>query len=354
MFNPRLLSIDIGSKNIKLVEGFQKGKSVVIKKIATVETPENSFQDGDITNMEKLQETLFEVIKNQKMKARKAVFSTKSTSVITRIIEIPLARPKDMDTIIRFEMEEYLPINFEDYIIKYRKLNDIKTEEEQKCRVNVAIFPKHMAEKYLDLSKELDLKPYALDLTSNCINKLFSKNIMINSENYSLDETAAVIDLGYDYIELNIISNGILEFTRIISGGGSYLDANIGSQLYIDDKEAELKKIKFGNLSGQSSMKALEADMMNNSIRLVVDRWIREIDKMMEYFRNTNKDKKISTLYLHGGSSNLKGLAKYMESMLNIRVRKIESMSNIQVASTGEIQKEAYLNALGGIIRLSR
>lgn len=354
MFNPKLLSIDIGSKNIKLVQGIQKGKNVVVEKAVIVDTPRDSIQDGGIKNIDAIKEVLLQVINNQNMKAKRVVFSTKSTSIITRIIEVPLAKPMEMDTIIKFEMEQYLPINFEGYILKYRKLYEVKNEKGKKCRVSVAVFPKETAKQYLDLAKELKLTPYALDLTSNCINKLFSKDTMINSENYSLKETVVVIDLGYDYLELNIISNGILEFTRIISGGGSYLDANIGSQLYIDDKEAEFKKIRFGNLNRDTNSENLEEDMINNSIRLVVDRWIREIDRMLDYFRNTNKEKMINNIYLHGGSSKLKGLSEYMEVMLNMKIRKIENMNNILVSSSGEINKESYLNAIGGIIRLSR
>ncbi|QGU95772.1 type IV pilus assembly protein PilM [Clostridium bovifaecis] len=355
MLNPKLLSIEIGSKNIKLVQGIQKGNNnVVVEKAAMVDTPRDSFHEGSIRNTDAIKEVLSQVIENQNIKAKRVVFSTKSTSIITRIIEVPMAKPKELDAIIRFEMEQYLPINFEDYILKYRKLDEVKNEEGKKCRVSVAVFPKEMAKQYFDLAKELALKPYALDLTSNCINKLFSKDTMINSENYSLKETVVVIDLGYDYLELNIISNGILEFTRIISGGGSYLDANVGSQLYIEDKEAEFKKIRFGNLNGDANPENLEEDMINNSIRLVVDRWIREIDRMLDYFINTNKEKVINAIYLHGGSSNVKGLPKYMESMLNIKVRKIEDMNNILISSSGEINKESYLNAIGGIIRLSR
>lgn len=354
MFNQRLLSIDIGSKNIKLIQGIQKSNKLVVEKAFTLETPKESFQDGSITNIKAISEMLLQALNSIKIKAKKVVFSTKSTAVITRIIEVPMARPKEMDDIIKFEMEQYLPINFEDYILKYKQLDEVKSEDGNKWRVSVAVYPKKMAEEYLSLAKKIKLTPYALDLTSNCINKLFMKDTLINSDNYSLKETVVVIDLGYDYIELNIISNGILEFTRILSGGGSYLDANIASQLYIEEKEAESKKIRKGDLNTSNSEGNLEQDMINNSIRLVVDRWIREIDRMLDYFRNSNKDKKISKIYIYGGSSGLKGLTRYMEALLNIKVEKIENMKNITVATTGEINIESYLNALGGIIRLSR
>lgn len=354
MFNTKILSIDIGSKTIKLVEGVQRSKSVAVHKALMIETPDDCINDGDIISINRLKKVLDEVITNQKIKANKVVFTTNSTSIITRIIEIPFARINEMDEIIRFEIEQYLPINFENYILQYKKLSSIKTDEGKRGRVSVAVFPKDMAKKYLRLAQELELNPYALDLTSNCINKLFGNDITINSENYSLDKTVAVIDLGYNYIELNIISNGVLEFTRTILGGGSQIDSQISSELYINNEEAEARRLRFGDLSGAEEPKNLHQNIINNSIKAAVDRIIREIDKMLDYFRNRNRDKVISTIYLHGGCSDIKGLAPYMESALNVKVCKIEDMSNIVVKSTGEINKEFYLNAIGGIIRLNR
>lgn len=352
--NNKILSIDIGSKNIKLVSGSVKGKKVVIDKAITIDTPEGSFRDGTIINMITLKEVIGETLKEIDSKAKQVVFSSKGTSIISRIIEIPLVKDKEMETLVQYEIKQYLPLDFEEYIIKFKKLNEFEDGQIKKCRVGAVVYPKEMAKGYWDLANELKLTPKALDISSNCINKLFSTdNIEINDENYSINDTVAVIDMGYDQIELNIIFQGILEFTRIIQGGGSFIDGNIASQLGIDTLEAEDKKIKECNLVVNDEFLNLEKDVVNDSVKLVVNRWQNEFNRMIDYYRTKNRQAIISKIYIYGGSSNIKGIDTYLENMLQIPVEKIETMGNITTIDfESDMGLERYLNAIGAIIRI--
>ncbi|MCY6484581.1 type IV pilus assembly protein PilM [Clostridium aestuarii] len=354
MFNSKLLSIDIGTKNIKIIEAKQNGEKIIVDKAFTVKTPENCFDDGNIVNMITMKQKIEEVLKKENLKSKRVVVTSKSTSLITRVIEVPFQKKdKEFNSLINYEIQQYLPINFEDYITKYIKLEDFEKDEVKMTRVRVAVYPKIVAKAYWDLVTELKLNPVALQISSNSVAKLFYRNnTMINDENISSKETVVIIDIGADYLELNFILNGQLKFTRILSGGGSYLDANIASELFIQEEEAENKKINMCDLSLDEHSEHPEAEIINNSVKLVVDRWISEIHRMLEYYRNLNKDETIKKIYLHGGSSNLKGLCEYMESALNTPIDKIESMDNIVLQEqASNITIENYLNAIGAVIR---
>lgn len=355
MFNKNILSIDIGNKNIKLVEAKNEYDNITINKAITIETPENCFNDGEIQDVNMLKKEIAKVLKENKIKAKQVVCTSESTSLITRIIEVPLAKGKELDALVNYEIQQYFPVNSENHIIKYSEIEEYEKDFVNICKVRVVVYPKAMAKGYWELVRGLKLTPVALDVSSNCITKLFNHNDggIINRENYSLDKTVVVIDLGYDYLQLNIISNGVLEFTRTTSGGGSYLDANIASQIYLKEKEAEEKKINLCDLEEDDNSSNTEAEIINNSIKMVVNRWVREIDKMIEYYKNKNKDKIIYGIYLHGGTSNLKGIEKYMQFMLNMPVSKIKTMSCILSNSLDiENDLERYLNAIGATIRL--
>lgn len=357
MFNPKLLSIDIGTKNIKFIEVKHSGKKATVDKTFSIKTPENCFNDGEIVNMIAIKEEIEKALKEYKIKTKNAVIACKSTSLITRIIEVPFQKKmKGFDSLVSYEIQQYLPINLEDFIVQYRKLEEFERDGNKMCNVRVTVYPKIMAKAYLDLLKELKLTPTALDVSSNCITKLFSgKNILINNENVGFDETVVVIDMGSDFIEFNVISEGQLKFTRILSGGGSYLDANIASQLSMEESEAEQKKIEMCNLNTDnvSNYSETEEEQINGSIKLVVDRWINEIYRLLDYYRNTNREIKIKKIYLYGGCSNLKGLASYMEASFNISTVQINNMGTVNfVGSAVEAPIEEYLNAVGSSIRL--
>jgi type IV pilus assembly protein PilM len=387
----KVLVIDIGSSNIKIVEGARSGKSLKVFKAISIPTPRNSFDDGHINNIIALKEKISDALEINKIHTKSVIFTTESSAIITRIITVPMIKNfKEMESMIQIQMQQYLPIKFEDYIFQFILLETLKEEKNQseelkkeleakiekkkfslnfelkfdknmfkrkeegpsKARVRIAVFPRDMAEGYLDLAKELKLTPLALDLNFNAVTKLFAKEIRIGNEIYDKEETAVVVDIGQQSINVDIISRGICEFTKILNSGGINIDMNITQQLGIDIHEAEKRKIQEGNLSAESFQNEDE-ELVNRVIRLVVDEWMREISKILQYYRNSNDGVIINKLYLHGGSSKLQGMEEYITKSLNMPITSIKVIKNINLLdSISSIETEYYLNALGAIIKV--
>ncbi|WP_187296301.1 type IV pilus assembly protein PilM [Tepidibacter mesophilus] len=351
MFNNKVLSIDIGSKNIKIVVGKQSKNTVLVEKAVMIETPPNSYKDGNILNIEKLKSVITEYIQSQNIKTKKTIFTVQSTLIINREITLPVAKKEEeMDTMVRFEIEQYLPIMFDEYVIEYKILETFIEEGIKKGRIIVAALPKTIAEDCLKFIKELNLTPVALDMNSNAISKLCESEVIINDENSSLDKTVAVIDIGHNHINLNMISNGIVEFSRIIPVGSNEIDINIANMLNLSLEEAEKRKIENSNLNNNNSLISLE--MLNDVVKDSVNNWIQEIRRLFRYYENTKRDNRIEEIYLYGGGSQTKGLEDYFKKELNIEVAKIEKMSNIKLGKEEQdIKLSQYLNCIGSIIR---
>ena len=155
MFNSKVLSLDIGSKNTKIVLGSQSKKNVIIEKAITIITPVGCYNDGNILDITKFKSEILDVLQAENIKCRNIIITTKSTSVITRDIDIPIAKKEDMDAIIKFQMERYLPIVFDDYILQYTVLEEFEDDGIKQVKVTVVVYPKIMAEGYYNLIKQL-------------------------------------------------------------------------------------------------------------------------------------------------------------------------------------------------------
>lgn len=360
MFNSKVLSLDIGSQNTKIVLGTQSNKNVIIDKTITMNTPVGCYNDGNILDITKFKSEILDALQAENIKCRNIIITSKSTSVITRDIEIPVAKKEEMDSIIKFQMERYLPIMFEDYIMQYKVLEEFEDEGVKKAKVTVVVYPKVMAEGYYNLVKELKGNAVALDISSNSINKLFTHDIKVNDENYSLEETVAVIDLGYDFINVNIISKGNVQFTRIITYGGSHIDIEIAKQLFISEEEAESKRLEDCNLE-TDSLSDMQNSLVSDIAKEHIRNWTQEIERMVNYYKNKDKGNKVDKVYIYGGISNLKGIEKFIKDALNLPVIKIHSLSNVKFSKINEskidpfkldLELSQYLNAIGAIIRL--
>ncbi|MBK5240156.1 pilus assembly protein PilM [Clostridium sp.] len=375
MFNSKVISIDIGSKNTKLVLGSQSKKNVIIEKAINIPTPVGYYNDGNILDITKFKTDILDVIQKENIKCKNIIITTKSTLIITRDIDTPVAKKEDMDAIIKFQMEKYLPIRFDDYIMQYKVLKEFEEVGVKKAKVTVVVYPKTMADGYYNLIKGLKGNAVALDISSNSINKLFTYDIKINDENYSMEDTVAVIDLGYDFMNVNIVTGGNVQFTRIITYGGAHIDIDIAKQLSISEEEAEKQKIECCNLEADS-LSNIQSSTVNNIVKVQVKNWIHEIERLLNYYKNKEQGNKVDKIYIYGGSSNLKGIETFIKDALNLPVIKIQSLSNVNCSKINEskvdlskkdifkvesskvdparIDEELskYLNAIGAIIRL--
>lgn len=351
MFSNKVVSIDIGSYSTKIIVGKLQNKTVLVEKAFTFETPTGTFEDGVILDLDKIKQVINTYLNKEKINVKKAICTVESTSTITRELELPYVQSQEIDSMIRFEIEQYLPIMFDEYVVEYRLLEKFNEDEVKKIRVLVAALFKNISEKYFNLVKGLKLKPISLDIHSNAISKLFDKKTKINDENYSLDKTVAFIDLGHSYINVIIIEKGMLRFNRMIPLGGKDINISIANSYNLSFEEADINKKEHGNLELTNHALAYPT-MINELIQSNVDGWIREIQRIFQYYTSRSIGNTINEIYLFGGSSNIKGLIDYMKASFNIPTFKLEKISNIKFSKNlKDTNIEQYLNAIAAIIR---
>lgn len=354
MFWNRFLVIDLGNKYIKFVEGKQQGNQVIVDKAVTVTTPLHSYNDGQILDKESLKSIIHGTLEASKIKTKKAICTIQSTSIITREIVLPNVKEGEMDSMVKYEVEQYLPIMLDDYVVEYKIVDSFNEEGINKCRILVAAIPKLIVENLLELLQEINIKPFAMDLHSNAISKIFSKKLRINNKDSNENKSIAILDIGHSFISMDIISNGIVQFSRLINSGGKDIDINIANHFNLSLEEAENKKISDCNLEKSIGLSSA-TEILNEAVKSSLESWIVEIKRVFQYYETRTTGNKIDKLYLHGGSSNLNGLEAYMKETLNMAVDKIEQIDKVKLTKPNDnFQIANYLNAIGAIIRIGR
>ena len=250
-----------------------------------------------------------------------------------------------MDTVVRYEIQQYLPINLEDYILQVTILGEEEVNETKKLNVRVIAYPEKIARGYYNLLLKLDLKPYALDVNYNAVNK-FINFTGINSEfEYKSKDSVAFIDMGASFIDVNIYKDGQLDFTRIIKDCGNDIDEMLIQRSGIKASEVEKFKIKNINLKE-------ELDPLNIQVREVVDEWIEKIEKIIQFYKNRNIGNEVNKIIIFGGSSKINGMEEYMTEKLGIKT-KIKGISKIAFKSKDDGKPiDDFINVIGSVIRV--
>lgn len=337
----KAVSIDIGSENIKIVLGRYLKNKVIIEKAFKILTPEGAIEDGHIKNVNELSDAIGDALDDNKINEDNIIFTTNSTSIINRTILIPKVTEDEIDSVIKYEVQQYLPINLDEHMIQYNILSEKVVDGKQKLEVLIVVYPNRMIYSYAELTNLLGGKPYALDLNYN------SKRKALYIMNPEMKETVLSMDIGSSNIGLTIINNNELVLIKAINSGGNYLDGQIAKLLGISLEEAENEKKENCNLMSR------EEGPLEHSVKEVVDMWFDEASRFMKYYKSKNSQSKIDKIYICGGGANIKGLERYVSSKFDMRVKILQGNSNIEFKkNVEEVSISEYINAIGALIRL--
>lgn len=349
-FGKPMLSIDIGSQNIKIVEGKYAAGKVSISKAVTVPTPPETFYNGEIIDRARVELAINETLKKESIRAKNVAFTLESTEAISREIVLPWAKPQELGQIIRFEAEQYLPIEMEKYILQYKIMSEFEEEGTKKVTVLVVALPKVMGEDYLDLGRNTGLTPHYLDIHSNSIHKLLHPKAVVN-DSYPLEEqTIAAIDLGHQFINITIIDKGLFKFSRLLKRGGKDIDVNISNLFTVSLEEAKSRKREIKDISQDTEQ--IDPSSSTSIVKETITGWLEDIQKVFRYHTSRSTDNVIDSICIYGGSSNIEGISTYIQKFFNTPTFKINGLNNVKFDNNSkEISISNYINAIGSIIR---
>lgn len=339
-----VVSFDFGSESIKVVEGRYVREQLQISNCFSVQTPQGALEDGRIVNMSLLVTALSKALSDHGVKAKDGIGCLNSTQIINRELLIPVVAPEEMETVVRYEIQQFLPINLSDYLIQYVILGETEVMGESRLKLNVITFPEKMARSYYDLLKELGFKPYALDVSYNAMSKLAQHGSLLEQVT-TPEGTVAFVDMGAQSIDLNIFTDGNIQFTRLIKSGGAIIDEKLNQLPEMSIKSAV-------SLKQEADLTREASDMMQRIITISIDEMLYELERVLQFYRNKAVGNQIDHIYVLGGLSHLNGLESYMENRLNTSVSKIKdiSINDANNLLNNELIGD-YANALGAMIR---
>jgi len=345
----RLVSLDIGSSDIKIVEGQVKGGKLKIYNMRKIKSPEEIIQDGELFNEESILLKLKEEMKTSRVRTKNIALVSSSSTIISREIIVPyVENNEELKTLVNYEIEQFLAINLNNYVIQFMRLEEVIVDEVRKEKIFTIIYPKNLIESYRNLAEKLLLNPYALDISNNSIRKLSSIADIYNVDLINKEESILYLDLGYKSVDLSIVNNNNLEFIRVMPIGGIEIDRFIADLNGISMEEAE--EIKKAQVEVGKHRKE---NQLNDGVVEVIEGWLEDLNRIIQFYTNKSNGKKISHIYLYGGTSKLRGIDEYIALKTGIDTTKIITANNIEFSKNiNTTTIEEYVNALGALVRL--
>ncbi len=353
------VAFEIGNAMTKIVYGKKTKNKVSIKKYSLVKNGEGTvFPDGSL-NLSILTPILKKELKSMKVGRADTYITLSSKASIVRLREFPLVPIKQMQELLRYDAEQFLPYEADAFTMDFR-INQIRKssskeenadgdEMDKVAEVMVVIHPKELIEEHLKLADDLKLKTnkvttYTEGLYSYCYDKILDNNKNIIVADVGGKNMRVTMFQGKKYFASNIADIGVEGIAFALASIHEVNDAAAHKLLFNSSEEKKVvKKPEVETSSSTNSLSRLEtlsnrlkkrgdvaksADVAIDAdvpLENLYDQIAREVGRMIEFFKTRRFGYSVDEIYLIGGGANMNGLDAFLSKYHGLDVKKIAS-----------------------------
>jgi len=269
----KFITISIGSSEIKLSELDSSRKNISVLWAETVPTPADSYDEGEIVDIEKISRILKQTIFKNRINAKHVIFTVHGPKFANKEIIIPNVKTDKIKSVVDANCSEYFPINTEEYVFSYSILEHFVQEGRKQMRLMVVAAPEEIIESYYTLAERLEMKLECIDYAGNSTLQIIKQQVE--------EAPNIVIQVNQATTVVNIMKKGILQMQRTIPYGKNVLINAVMDEKQIPEAGAE-ELVKHEKLIHSS----FDGDQVTDSLRYMV----ANLSRVVDYYTTRNQD----------------------------------------------------------------
>jgi type IV pilus assembly protein PilM len=307
------IGLDIGSGYLKVVQLKDTKSGYELELLDMLSLPPELIVDGSIIDSLRLIDSLKELSRKAKIRTKDVAISIAGhSSVIIKRVSLADMSEEELSESIKFEAEQYIPFDIEDVNLDFQILGP-KEEPGQMDVILVAV-KKDIISEYLSVVKEAGFNCQIVDVNSFALENIYEINYEIEA-----GKNVALVNIGANTINMNVLKGGISVFTR---------DSAVGSNLHTEVLQREFnltyevaERLKRGepveNVSPQDAFSVME---------LASEEIIGEVNRSLEYF-----NEEINEVILSGGCALVRDFPKLLAEKIGAETKVMQPFKNIRI-----------------------
>jgi type IV pilus assembly protein PilM len=313
------VGLDIGSSSVKAVEIVPKAKGFELVRLGVVPLPPEAIVQGAFLNSSAIVDAIREALASAGIKATHAAVAVSGHSVIVKKISLPAMTREELEESIRWEAEQYIPFDVNEVNLDFQILSAGSTEGQMDVLLVAA--KKDLIDDYTNVLGEAGLAPAVIDVAAFTVENAWEANCDVPA-----DEVVALVNVGAQSTNINILANGMPAFTRDVTAGGNQYTEEIQKTLSISFEEAE--RIKIGGKSAEDAQEVVPQEV-EQAIRAVNETVIAEITRSLDFFAATSADGRVARVVLAGGGSLVPGFDTLLGERTSVPVERLNPLARM-------------------------
>jgi len=321
--NEGLVAIDISSTGVKLVELGQSRNGYELKSMAVVPLPRDAIVENTVIDSMAVSQALLDAIEEARPSTRKAVISVSGNAVIIKTVHMPNVTEFELETQIEFEADQHVPYDIEDVYLDFQILGEDFEDPTQMEVVLVACKREIIDDYQLVLSESglevkcVDCAVFALENAAEMMGLTEDDEI----ETFEGDEGKAValVNIGANLININILRNGQMAFVRDQFYGGQNLTEEIQKEHSLNHQAAEEMKLESFSDVSQEATERFYIGLTSELVR------------SLDFYAANNAEHPVQQIYVTGGGALMPEIAVELEQRLGIEAKVLNPFDKLTV-----------------------
>jgi type IV pilus assembly protein PilM len=314
-----LLGLNIGSGSIKMVEFKDTGSVYTLSNFGMAVLPPDVIVDGTIMDTGAIVSAITNLAANLKIKKKRICTSVAGHSVIIKKATLPRVDESTIELTIQQEATQHIPYDINDVNLDFQILGPCPDNPDQMEIILVAV-KKDTINDYLSLVEEAGFVPVVVDVDTFALSNTYEYNY----ETESSSEITALVDIGANLTNINILDRGVTGFSRNITFGSRLITEHLQKKFSLNYDHAEALKQGCPANSKVSQAAALAA--INESAFSLAN----EIDKAIEFFHNSSMTEgRVEKIVLSGGGAKTPGITQLIKQNTGVETEIINPFRNI-------------------------
>jgi type IV pilus assembly protein PilM len=316
-----LVGLDVGSSALKAVElkDLGKGRGYQLVSLAIEPLPPEAIVDGAIMDAGLVSESIQRLFARGKFKGGEVAISLSGHSVIIKKISLPVMSPEELAESIQWEAEQYIPFDMDDVNIDYQILSGSSLAGDGNMDVLLVAVKKEKINDYTGVVAQAGKSPVLVDVDVFALQNAFEASHEAPPAN-----VVALINLGASVTNIAVLLQGTPIFWRDISIGGNQYNDAVRKELNLSFEQSE--RVKRGE-----EVEGAAQETVQPILSSVNDYMGAELQKTLDFFKNTTPGESIDRIYVSGGASRVPSLLESLGERFGIPVERMDPFRRITV-----------------------
>lgn len=314
-----LIGLDIGTHCVKAVELTQHGGELIV----------TAYGQNEILSEGSKADAVIDLLQGHQFRTRRVVTAVSGKSVIVRYLTMIQMSDDDLRNAIKFEADKYIPFDVDEVVLDAQRLDDGRSGRsaglgENEMRVLLVAVKRSLIEEHVSLIHSIGLQPEIIDVDAFALGNAYELSQRLGTGMEDDDRVVALIDVGANKTNINVLRGGSSYFTREIYLGGDDFTSSISKRLGCEVHQAELFKRDPGD----------NVEAVRDAVLPSIDDLGNEIHLSFDYFEN-QFDRPVDDVLLSGGGAQLPLVGDAFEKIFEKPTHYWDPSENLKVDTDG-------------------